>query len=107
MSPGQLCNDLLHKLLVGVRFGKSPHIFQVSCSESGYLGKCFDPLQLSSCQISRGDFHTFDGAIRPAMPQSDRHGWLSSPAQAPQPMPSATVETMPTPGSPDPSVALR
>lgn len=26
----QLCNDLMHKFLVGVRFSKSPHILEVS-----------------------------------------------------------------------------
>ena len=30
VSPRQLCDDLLHKLPVGVSFSKSPHILELS-----------------------------------------------------------------------------
>lgn len=39
VSPGQLCNNLLHKCLIWVRFGEGPHVFQVSCSKARHAGK--------------------------------------------------------------------
>ncbi len=42
VSPGQLCNDLLHKLLFGVRFSKSPHIFEVSRAKTSHARKGFE-----------------------------------------------------------------
>src|ERR1700677_4388427 len=39
VSPGQLCNDLLHKLLVGVGFSESPHIFEVSRAKPSHPRK--------------------------------------------------------------------
>ena len=38
-APGQLCNNLLHKPPVGIRLGKSPHIFEVSSPQPGHSGK--------------------------------------------------------------------
>jgi len=39
MSPRQLCNDLLHKLLVGVGFGERPHILEVSATKAMHVGE--------------------------------------------------------------------
>jgi hypothetical protein len=51
MAPGQLCNDLLHKLLVGVRLSESSHIFQVSRLKSPHSGERF-PLVLPISAMS-------------------------------------------------------
>jgi hypothetical protein len=37
MAPRQLCNNLLHKLLVGPSFGESPHVFQIPGRNTGHL----------------------------------------------------------------------
>lgn len=37
LAPGQLCNDLLHNLLVGPGQGQFPHIFQVSRRETSHV----------------------------------------------------------------------
>ncbi len=37
VDPGQLCNNLLRKLLVGVRFSKCAHVFQVPGSKSTHF----------------------------------------------------------------------
>jgi len=37
VSPRQLCDDLLHKLPVGVGFSKSPHILEVSRAKQNVL----------------------------------------------------------------------
>ncbi len=35
MTPRDLCNNLLHKLLVGIGFGEGAHVFEVTGRESG------------------------------------------------------------------------
>ena len=39
MAPGDLCNNLLHKLLVGVRFGERAHVLQVARGEALHFGE--------------------------------------------------------------------
>jgi hypothetical protein len=41
VTPRQLCNNLLHKLLVRVRFSKRAHIFQVPGSKSTHFRERF------------------------------------------------------------------
>lgn len=38
MAPGQLCNKLLHDLLVRERLSKGAHVFEVSWRKSRHLG---------------------------------------------------------------------
>jgi integrase/recombinase XerD len=40
MTPGQLCNNLLHKLLVGVCLSERSHVFQVSGPKASHVWKC-------------------------------------------------------------------
>ena len=47
VSPWQLCNDLLHKLLVGVGFSESPHIFEVSRAEPSHPRKSLEQVMTS------------------------------------------------------------
>lgn len=37
MTPGQLCNKLLHDLLVGERLSKGAHVFEVSWRKSRHF----------------------------------------------------------------------
>jgi DNA-binding XRE family transcriptional regulator len=41
MPPGQLCNNLLHKFLVGIRLSKRPHILQVPGPKTSHFRECF------------------------------------------------------------------
>src|SRR5258708_9896680 len=40
MTPGQLCNNLLHKLLVRVCLSERSHVFQVSGPKASHVWKC-------------------------------------------------------------------
>ena len=42
VPPGQLCDGLLHKLLIGVGFGESPHIFEVSRAKPSHPRKSLE-----------------------------------------------------------------
>lgn len=39
VAPGQLCNNLLHKFLVRVGFGKCPHVLQIPGPKSSQAGE--------------------------------------------------------------------
>ena len=41
MTPGQLCNNLLHKFLVRVRLSKRSHILQVPGPKTSHFRECF------------------------------------------------------------------
>ena len=54
MAPRQLCNDLLHKLGVWPRFGKGPHVLQISNREPLHIREFM--MQIRSKKIN--DFGT-------------------------------------------------